>query len=415
MPKLSLPEKLYSLLEPRRYKVLYGGRGSSKSWSVARVLIHMATIKPIRVLCARETQKSIAESVHKLLKDQIEEMGVNDLFEVQETRIIGRNGSDFAFAGIRQQGVTNLKSFEAVDICWVEEAQVVTKRSWDVLIPTIRKPDSEIWISFNPELEDDETYSRFVTEPPPNAWVCEVNWSDNPWFPAVLDDERLLMQRRDPVGYRTTWGGKCRPAVEGAIYAEEIASAIERKQVRNVPHDPMLKVHTIFDLGNEQNMACICVQRVGAEIRVIDYLTGLRSLPDYVVEFSQRKWNWGDDWLPHDGETATYQTGKSSKEVLEGLGRTVRIVPKLGVEEGIKAARSLFPRTYFDQERAKPLINGLKRYKRVENKSTGVFSVPLHDDASHPADAYRYLAVIADQLTNEDWGGSLKYPKLGHA
>lgn len=415
MPKLSLPEKLYSLLEPRRYKVLYGGRGSSKSWSVARVLIHMATIKPIRVLCARETQKSIAESVHKLLKDQIEEMGVNDLFEVQETRIIGRNGSDFAFAGIRQQGVTNLKSFEAVDICWVEEAQVVTKRSWDVLIPTIRKPESEIWISFNPELEDDETYSRFVTDPPPNAWVCEVNWSDNPWFPGVLDDERLLMQRRDPVGYRTTWDGKCRPAVEGAIYAEEIASAIERKQVRNVPHDPMLKVHTVFDLGNEQNMACICVQRVGAEIRIIDYLTGLRSLPDYVVEFSQRKWNWGDDWLPHDGETTTYQTGKSSKEVLEGLGRTVRIVPKLGVEEGIKAARSLFPRTYFDQEHAKPLVNGLKRYKRVENKSTGVFSVPLHDDASHPADAYRYLAVIADQLTNEDWGGALAYPKLGNA
>lgn len=415
MFKLTLPEKLEPLLEPKRYKVMHGGRGSAKSWTVARVLVHLATIKPIRVLCARETQKSISESVHKLLKDQIGALGVEHLFDIQETRIIGKNGSEFAFAGIRQQGVTNLKSFEAVDICWVEEAQVVTKRSWDVLIPTIRKPGSEIWITFNPELEDDETYARFVADPPPNAWVCQVNWTDNPWFPEVLEDERKLMLVRDPVGYRTTWDGKCRPAVEGAIYAEEIAAAIERKQVRNVPHDPMLKVHTVFDLGNEQNMACICVQKAGAEIRIIDYLTGLRSLPDYVAEFSQRKWNWGDDWLPHDGETTSFQTGKSSKEIMEGLGRSVRIVPKLGVEEGIKAARVLFPRTYFDQEHAKPLVNGLKRYKRIQSQSTGVFGLPLHDDASHPADAYRYLAVIADQLTNEDWGGSLAYPKLGYA
>jgi phage terminase large subunit len=127
--RLTLPEKLYPLLQPKRYKVLHGGRGSSKSWSVARSLIHMATMRPIRVLCARETQKSIAESVHRLLKDQIEALGVSDLFDVQETKIVGKNGSDFAFAGIRQQGVANLKSFEAVDICWVEEAQVVTKRS----------------------------------------------------------------------------------------------------------------------------------------------------------------------------------------------------------------------------------------------------------------------------------------------
>ena len=152
MLKLTLPEKLYPLLAPKRYKVLHGGRGSSKSWSVARALVHMATIRPIRVLCARETQKSIQESVHRLIKDQIGALGVEHLFDVQETKIIGTNGSDFAFAGVRQQGVANLKSFEAVDICWVEEAAVVTKKSWDALIPTIRKPGSEIWITFNPEL-----------------------------------------------------------------------------------------------------------------------------------------------------------------------------------------------------------------------------------------------------------------------
>lgn len=414
--RLQLPEKLLPLLEPKRYKVLHGGRGSAKSWSVARTLVHLATIRPIRVLCARETQKSIQESVHRLLKDQIDLLGVGHLFDVQETKILGINGSDFAFAGIRQQGVANLKSFEGVDICWVEEAQVVTKKSWDVLIPTIRKPGSEIWITFNPELEDDETYKRFVTDgkDDPNMFVCEVNFSDNPWFGGELELERQTMLKRDPVGYKTTWEGKCRPAVEGAIYAEEVAAALDAKQVRPVPRDPMLKVHTVWDLGNEQNMACLLVQRGGSEIRVIDYLTGLRALPDYVAEFSQRKgWNWGEDWLPHDGETASLQTGKSSKEILQGLGRTVKIVPKLGVEEGIKAARMLFPRVFFDEVKAAPLVASLKRYRRVKNETTGAYGTPLHDEHSHPADAFRYLAVIADRLTNEDWGSPLPHQDLG--
>ena len=155
MTEVELPVKLKALFEPARYKVLYGGRGSSKSWSVARALLILGAKQPTRVLCARETQKSIQESVHRLLKDQIELMGLQSFYEVQETRIIGKNGTDFAFAGIRQQGVTNLKSFEGVDICWVEEAQTVSRHSWNVLIPTIRKENSEIWVSFNPELETD--------------------------------------------------------------------------------------------------------------------------------------------------------------------------------------------------------------------------------------------------------------------
>ena len=130
MPSLALPERCEGLLTPRRYKVLYGGRGSGKSWSVAAALVLMATTRPVRILCARETQRSIQESVHKLIRDTIARLGVSSLFEVQETRILGRNGSDFSFAGIRQQSISNLKSFEGVDICWVEEAQVVTQRSW---------------------------------------------------------------------------------------------------------------------------------------------------------------------------------------------------------------------------------------------------------------------------------------------
>lgn len=413
MPTLTLPEKLEPLLQPKRYKVLHGGRGSAKSWSVARALVVLATMKPIRVLCARETQKSIQESVHRLLKDQIQALGVEDLFDVQETKIVGKNGSDFAFAGIRQQGVANLKSFEAVDICWVEEAQVVTKRSWDVLVPTIRKPGSEIWITFNPELEDDETYSRFVSDPPEEAWVCAVNWHDNPWFPEVLDAERKLMLKRDPMGYKTTWDGQCRPAVEGAIYANEIATLVEQKRIRNVPYDPMLKVHWIWDLGWNDQTCIIGAQRSGSEIAIPDYIEGdHRTLADYAQEIRDRKYNLGTLWLPHDGESKNLQTGKSPKEVLIGLGFDVQIVPNLSVEQGIHAARMLFPRCYFDKTNTQPLTNGLKRYKRQFNQATGNFGAPLHDAASNPSDAFRYLGIIADQLTNETWGGSLHYPKL---
>src|SRR5205085_4584826 len=401
MPKLTLPKKLLPLLAPKRYKVLYGGRGSSKSWSVARVLVHMATIKPIRVLCARETQKSIQESVHRLIKDQIGALGVEHLFDIQETKIVGVNGSDFAFAGVRQQGVANLKSFEAVDICWVEEAQVVTKKSWDVLIPTIRKPGSEIWITFNPELEDDETYKRFVTDgkDDPDMWVCEVNYHDNPWFGDELEAERVKMEKRDPVGYKTTWLGQCRPAVEGAIYANEIGAMVAAGRVRNVPYDPMLKVHTIWDLGWNDSTSIICVQRAGSEVRIIDYIEGNhRTLADYAQDIKAKGWNRGTDWLPHDGKAKSLQTGKSPKEVLEQLDCNPEIVDNLEVEQGIHAARLMIPRCYFDKDKTAPLVNALKRYRRQQNQATGSFGAPLHDDNSHPADAFRYLAVVVEKL-----------------
>ena len=214
---VDIPQKMIPFMQPMRYKVAFGGRGSGKSWTVARLLIIKAIEKQTRILCAREMQNSIQESVHYLLKKQIEEMGFSDLFTIQQSRITCKNGSEFVFAGIRQQSIVNLKSFESCSICWVEEAQVVTKKSWDALVPTIRSPGSEIWITFNPELDTDETYQRFVLNQSDDSLVVNVNYSDNPWFPEELDKERISWLKRDPEGYKTVWGGECRPAVEGAI------------------------------------------------------------------------------------------------------------------------------------------------------------------------------------------------------
>jgi len=406
--RIEIPQKLLPLFQPKRYKVIHGGRGSAKSWSVARALVSIGATKPIRVLCARETQKSIQESVHRLLKDQIESLGLDQFYTIQENKILGTNGTEFTFAGIRQQGVFNLKSYEGTDICWVEEAQVVTKKSWDVLIPTIRKPGSEIWVTFNPELDTDETFSRFVVRPPEESIIIQMNWQDNPWFPPELDKERRQWLDRDPVGYLTTWEGKCRPAVEGAIYANEIEATQREGRIRAVPYDPQLKVHTVWDLGWNDSMSIICVQRVASEVRVIDYIEDShRTIDSYVMQLQERKWNWGTDYIPHDGAHRDFKSGKSTQELLQTLGRNVQVLARGNPEEGIRLARMIFPRTYFDADRCTELVNHLKRYRRQINQVTQEAGAPLHDEHSHAADAFRYLAQSLEMMNNDNWGKPL--------
>jgi phage terminase large subunit len=159
------PSKLQCLFKPSRYKVLHGGRGSGKSWGVARALLILAAQKPMRILCTREVQNSILESVHKLLSDQVEALCLSHFYEIQKTTIKGANGSQFIFEGLRHN-INSIKSMEGVDVCWVEEAEKVTEESWRVLVPTIRAPGSEIWVTFNPHLETDPTYQRFIANPP---------------------------------------------------------------------------------------------------------------------------------------------------------------------------------------------------------------------------------------------------------
>ena len=398
------PEKCEPLLSPARYKIIHGGRGSAKSWSVARILLLRGIKERRRVLCARETQKSIAESVHHLLATQIEQLGLSGLYRVQEQGIYGPHGSEFAFAGIRQQGIVNIKSYEDFDDVWIEEAQVVTKRSWDILLPTIRKPGSEVWATLNADLDTDETYQRFVANPPEGAVVIKLNWRDNPWFPPELDAERRAWEKRDPAGYRNVWEGEPRTVVEGAIYSQEVTKVIEERRVRPVPHDPLLKVHTVWDLGWNDATAILLVQRSSSEVRVIDYIEGnQRTLVDYLTELETMKYRWGVDYLPHDGRSKNLQTGKSPEEVLRGLGREVEVIPAMDVEQGIGAARLMFPRVYFAEGKTARLLDCLKRYRRRINQSTGQPEGPLHDEHSHGADAFRGLAVVVDKMSNDNY------------
>ena len=411
---VDFPEKLQPLFQPNRLKVAHGGRGSAKSWGFARALLIEAARTPLRVLCTREIQKSIKDSVHRLLNDQIQAMGLGHLYDVFDTEIRGKNGSLFLFAGLAQHTVESIKSFEGVDRVWIEEAQTVTKRSWDVLTPTIRKNGSEIWVTLNPDMETDETYMRFVSNAAPDAFVVQMNWKDNPWFPEVLEKERLDTLRRDPDNYANIWEGEPKRVSEGAIYRYEIERLYVENRVRAVPYDPLLKVHTVWDLGWSDAMTIGFFQRSGAEVRCIDYIEeSHRTLDWYVAQIEKRPYRWGSDFIPHDGRARNTQTGKSTEEALKAMQRRVVVLPADEIEEGIKAARMMFPRVYFDKDKTVRLLECLKRYRRAINQSTMEPGTPLHDEFSHGADMFRYAGMCVEQMKNDENTTKLNYPFMG--
>jgi phage terminase large subunit len=204
--RLSVPEPFIELFNPHRYKVFYGGRGSSKSWSFAIALIIKSLQGKYRILCAREFQSSISDSVYHLIETQIERLGLSRYFDVRKAEITSCMGSSFIFKGLRLNPL-EIKSTEGINIAWIEEGQSVSEQSWGILTPTIREENSEIWVSFNPLNEEDPTYQRFVVNQQPDSYVRKVNWSDNPYFPAVLEQERLHMLRTDPDAYQHVWEG----------------------------------------------------------------------------------------------------------------------------------------------------------------------------------------------------------------
>lgn len=394
--KAEFPVKLQGLFKKSRYKVLYGGRGGAKSWGIARALLILGAKDQLRILCAREFMTSMRDSVHKLLCDQIDALGLIGFYEITQASIRGKNGTEFSFVGLKNN-VANVKSYEGVDLCWVEEAQTVSRLSWNVLIPTIRKEGSEVWISFNPELETDETYQRFVVNPPENCTLIKINWSDNPWFPETLRAEKDALKARDLEAYNQVWEGLCRQTVDGAIFAKEMQQAELDGRITKVPYDATKPVHAVFDLGWSDNTAIWFLQFIGMETRLIRYIEdSQKTMSHYLATMQTFGYVYDTIWLPHDAENKTLAAqGRSIDDIVRGAGYKTQIMPRVPIVDSINAARTIFPNIWFDREKCAEGLDCLRHYRYEVDPETGQFSRnPLHDQYSHGADAFRYIALM---------------------
>ena len=417
MPTVQIPSKFEPLLKPKRYKVYYGGRGGVKSWSIAQTLLVKGAEKRMRILCTREFQGSIQDSVHKLLSDTVARVGLDSFYEVQKTTIKGKNGTEFLFAGLKNNP-TQIKSTEGIDVCWVEEAESISDRSWDILIPTIRKTGSEIWVSFNPDDAEDPTYTRYITPylddleqdgyyEDTDFYICYVGYWDNPWFPDELRREKDLCKQTDPKKYNHIWLGQPDAQNEGAYYADLMKRAKDEGRICSIPVEPSVPVDTFWDLGRNDSTAIWFMQRVGKEYRFIDhYEMNGEGLMHYARILKEKDYYYGKHYLPHDVEVTELTTNKSRKETLEGLGvKPLLTVPRVrDVNEGIEMTRQKIPMCWFDEVRCKEGIRALLKYHKEWDDKRQVFrSYPLHDWSSNSADAFRQFAQGYKDDTDYGW------------
>lgn len=395
--EIQIPHAFEPLFRPRRYKAYYGGRGSAKSHSIARALLLIAMQKPTRIVCAREIQKSIKDSVHQLLADIIKEYGLGGFFHVQNDKIVGKNGSLFLFRGLKHN-TTDLKSLEGADICWVEEAENVSHNSWEILIPTIRKDGSEIWVSFNTKALTDPTYKRFVKHDDPDIHCQKVSWRDNPFFPEVLNKERIRLQELDPEAYDHIWEGAPDTRRTGYIYAKQIAKAQSEGRITRVPYDPASPVWMAWDLGFGDATSIWWLQFIGRELRWLEYYENSgEQLEHYAAVVRSKSYTYASPaiYLPFDGAHGNIR-GLSVEKQLIGMGFKCQVLEQAGIAPGIEQLRQTMAFSCFDEQKCADGLHALNNYQyKFDDKKQALKKDPDHDWSSHAADAARYAAQAA--------------------
>lgn len=398
MAEFKVPKAFRELTEPHRYKAFYGGRGSAKSHSFATALVTLAAKKPLRIVCAREIQNSLRDSVKQLIEDKIKMLGLAHRFKCQAQITKGLNGSQFTYLGM-WRNPDALKSLEGADIFWGEEASAFSERSLKIVRPTMRKPGSELWWTWNPEFEHDPV-DRFFRggTPPPDALIREVSWRDNPWFPdtplqAELDYDYAV----DPGKAEHVWGGGYVTAVDGAYFARQLADARKSNRVGVVAADPLLRHRAFWDLGVSDSTAIWIAQFVGREIRVLDYCEGQGQPLAYYTEWLRTNgYSNALCILPHDGAKRDGFTAMRFEDHLRDAGFDVETVQNQGkgaAMQRIAAARRLFPSIWFNEETTRGGLKALAGYHERLDAKRNIGLGPEHDWASHGADAFGLMCI----------------------
>ena len=367
------------LLQPARYLGAKGGRGSAKSWFFAGLIVEMAYCSKVDVVCIREVQDTLDQSVKKLIEQTIQRYNLGQHFDVQRDRILSSRGGRIIFRGMQDFNAENIKSLEGFDIAWIEEAQTISQRSLDLLRPTIRKDGSQLWFSWNPNSEDDPIEQFFAPENrPESAIIVEAHYWDNPWFPKVLRDEMEHDRKRDPDKYQHVWCGAYRKMSEALVFKNWRVEEFEATR------------GTTFRLGADWGYAQDPTVLVRAylqgerEIR-IDYEAGMvgceiDQTPDLFDRVpDSRKWFiTADSSRP---ETVSYMRGHGYPRINSA------IKGKGSLEDGVEFLKSY---DLIVHPRCTGLIGELKSYAWKVDRLTGKVLPVLEDKNNHYIDALRY-------------------------
>lgn len=375
---IQTPRWAIPLLEPARYKGAWGGRGSGKSHFFAEYVVERCIMAKTDVVCVREVQQTLSQSVKKLIETKIEDLGVGHLFEVQRDCVLGKNGSQIIFRGMQNFNADNIKSLEGFDIAWVEESQTLSQRSLDMLRPTIRKPGSEILFSWNPnEATDPVDMLLRGDNPPPGAVVVRVNYTDNPWLPDVLRAELEYDQRRDPDKFRHIWLGEYRQNSEARVFKNWKVEDFE------LPEGSVFRLGADWGFSVDPSVlirCCIKENRLYVDYEAYQVGCEIVNLPELFMSVPEaEKW-------PITADSARPETiSHMQKHGFPKIRAAIKGAKSL--EEGVEFLKS------FDviiHPRCKHLIDEMTLYKYKEDPLTGEILPILEDKHNHVIDALRY-------------------------
>lgn len=406
--RIELPPKLIPVFTGEAmYRGSYGGRGSAKTRSFAKMaavwgLRFAREDKPGVIVCGREFMNSLDESSMAEVKAAIaSEAWLAANYDVGERYVRTKDKRiEFAFIGLRHN-LDSIKSKSRIRLMWVDEAEPVSETAWAKAIPTVREEGSEIWVTWNPERKKSATHKRFREDPPEGAKIVELNWRDNPWFPAILNKTRLEDLAKRPDQYEHVWEGDYVTVVDGAYFARSLSDA--KSRITRVAHDPLMSIKAFWDIGGTGAKADACAiwiaQFIGKEVRVLDYYEAVgQPLATHVQWLRERGWGKAHCYLPHDGATNDKVYDVSYESALRSAQFEVTVVPNQGkgaAKMRIEAARRLFPSIWFNKDTTEPGRDALGWYhekKSEDDRNVGLG--PEHDWSSHGADAFGLMCVV---------------------
>lgn len=403
--KREVPRVFAPLLKPARYKGAHGGRGSGKSHFFAEQLIEDSLYQPgLLSVCIREVQQTLKQSSKRLIEKKIQDLRVGDQFKVWYDRIETPGDGLIAFQGMADHTAESIKSLEGFGRAWIEEAQTLSVRSLTLLRPTIRAEGSEIWAGWNPRRKVDAIDAFLRAQDLPGSIVVEANWRDNPWFPKVLDDERLLDLEKYPERYDHIWEGGYAKAFEGAYFAKQLNEARLQGRIGRVPADPLMTIRLFADIGGTgaraDSFTFWAAQFIGREIRVLNYYEAVGQPIEAHVAWLRAQGYTPEKaqiWLPHDGVKQDAVHDASYAGAFRGLGYEVTVVPNQGAGAAglrIEAARRLFPSMWFNEASTEAGRDALGFYHERKDENRGVGLGPEHDWSSHGADSFGLMSVV---------------------